>query len=114
MGISIEMHKFRWNDLFEKIMKEGIKDTPKNRKQLKKILESFGEHLGGWYIILGNEYYEGYNSYIELSILLDNFFNLKDTFGVLLEDYGEHECRSNNNAYDVAENLGLLVKWRDD
>jgi len=105
MGIHAEVEKGDWETIISKLMGMGISD----RETLEKILLGFGEHIGEYYIILNNEFYEDFNSYYGVSVLLDKHFGLEDTFDVFL-----HECTvmvCNSNEMEVADNLGLDIDW---
>jgi len=87
MSIDIAIHKIKYEKLIDCLLRKypnNIKSDTENVKFLEKILLSFGEKIGDYYIILYNEYFERYNPLSQLTKFLDKYYNLENTFDFIL------------------------------
>ena len=102
MGIDIDVYKYNLKKL-----KKSFMELPEVNDEdlLTKIMLEFGEVIGDSYIILDNEYYEDGNCFYNLSSMIDQVFETKDSFNVLLDQ--RESVLSYKELYDAYNNLGL-------
>lgn len=102
MGISIDLEKCN----YEKLINEFMKDKKiNNRELLEKIMAQFGEHIGDYYIILHNEYYEDGICTWNLTSMIDEVFETEDSYNSYLN---VREYMINyKEKYDAYTNLGI-------
>lgn len=78
MSVSIEVKSYNYDELVNGIM--GLCKTD-NKELVEKILLAGGDHIGDRYLILNNEYWEEFDSYYNVSSVLDEVFDVEDVFG---------------------------------
>lgn len=109
MGISIDLEKVNYEKLIEELMKDKkIND----RVLLEKILTEFGEHIGEYYIILSNEFYEEGICTWNLFSMIDEVFETDDTYSKYIKI--REEMISYKEIDEAYENLGLERKEAGD
>lgn len=103
MGVGIDIHIYDYealcNDIVELSVNSPIDRTPEFF--IENILPKFGVVSNDKFITLWNEYYEEYNSGLELMHAVDLYFGIEDTY---LEGYGYGK---HANAYEVLEELEI-------
>lgn len=81
MGIDIELYKYDWDKLIASLLKLGISDKAK----LEEILLYCGEKENNSYYLLNNEAWDEYNCFYAASSVIDQVFDVKDSFDIFLE-----------------------------
>lgn len=79
MGTNVELMRYNYDKLVKELMKVPGID---NKEILERILLEFGEKINDQYILLNNEFWEDYNCYYNVSIVIDNVFKCKDSFDI--------------------------------
>lgn len=77
MGLGVELYKYNYNELIDAIAEHVESD---DFTLIKKVLLSCGEKIGDSYIIVRNDFWDEMDPYFTLFNLLDNIFNVSDTF----------------------------------
>lgn len=102
MGISIDLYKFEYTKLVNKLMNvDGINDKMK----LKMILSECGEIINDTYLILSNQYYEEGNPFYSVAELIDSAFEIEDSFDIFLLE--RKYAKDYVNVESVAEKLDI-------
>lgn len=112
MGISIDIHIYDADTLQAKLKTWGATDPELSRK----ILEACGTFAGDKYILLNNEYGDGYSPYFNVASLFDAAFKLEDSFDIFLDSDNEYskDGISYVDEYEVAEELGITPSDDED
>lgn len=106
MGINIDLHVYDSCQLMEELKSKGAAGDD---ELLRKILEECGRFLGDSYVLLNNEYGDGYSPYYNVATLIDSAFGIEDSFRVFL-DLSKRNGISYVDVHDVAERLGITLK----
>jgi Fe-S oxidoreductase len=105
MGVSIDLHEYNFNELYNRITEITKGKVPEGRSVnefFTKVLPKFGIRYGDSFVVLWNEYYEEYNSGSELMQAASLYFGIPDMW------LGGYRYRdANMNAYEVLEDLGI-------
>ena len=109
MGISIDLHVYDYDVLAKALIEKGATEP-----LLGKILEKCGYHLGGKYLLLNNEYYDGYSPYYNVAELVDCAFGIEDSFDVFLNITQDRNGINSVDKEEVAEELGIKLVDSDD
>lgn len=80
MGQDIELFKYNWNKLVAALLDWGADDQAK----LEKILLFCGEKCGDNFYLLNNEAWEERNCFYLLSSIIDQYFDVEDSFDIFL------------------------------
>jgi hypothetical protein len=120
MGISIDLWQFDHKAFKAKLMEEGAD----NEELLDQILAECGFVAGDRYLVVNNEYYDGYSPYYALIDLLDSAFPklTKIPEGKswtvashdIILDMRKDSGRAAVERQDIAERLGIKLKSEDD
>ncbi len=118
MGYSVDLYGFNRNNLKQNILdKCKIEPNEQNCKMLDFILDSFGSTIGDTYILLNNEFWEEYDCYYNISIVIDKVFNVEHSFGCFLNNETRENLISGVLEYDVLEEIeekfGIKVEYDD-
>lgn len=108
MGRSVELFRYNYDKLVDCFLEKKEID---NKEILEQILLSFGEKVGDFYILLNNEFYGEYNSYYNLTRLIDNVFNCENSFDIISYNK-EADCIEmvcNRDIYSVADELKEIL-----
>ena len=105
MGVSIALHEYNFNELYNKITSIVEGKIPADRSVnefFTKILPEFGTRYGDAFVVLWNEYYDGYNAGSELMQAASLYFGIPDMW------FGDYNYPiSAADAYEVLEDLGI-------
>lgn len=107
MSVSIDVKILDHGDLLDRLEGAGVtNDKPSGL--LLSILDACGRHLGDCYVIMNNEYGDGYSPWYNIIRLIDSaygvdcsdvFYKTKQTKGISYVDLEE-----------VAEKLGITIE----
>lgn len=105
MGQNIELYAYDWNRLVTALLNLGVEDQEK----LEKILLFCGEKCGNTYHLLNNEAREESNCFYLLPSVIDECFDIEDSFGVFLDlrDYLE----MSRDSSEFMKEFGIDVDW---
>ena len=103
MGIEIEIYKYEWNKLIDDLLKLGIED----KTMLEELLLYCGEKENNSYYLLNNEAWEDSNCFYVLSDVIDQYFNINDSFDIFLK-LGKHLDMS-RDIYEIGEKFGIKL-----
>jgi hypothetical protein len=105
MGQDIELYKYDWNTLVDTLLSRGVEDHNK----LEKILLFCGEKCGNTFYLLNNEAWEERNCFYLLSSVIDQCFDIEDSFDVFLElrEYLE----MSRDSYSFENEFGIDLDW---
>jgi hypothetical protein len=78
---------------------------------VEKILLAGGEHIGDRYLILNNEYWDGYDSYYNVPSVLEEVFKVEDVFGncfcTVKNKYDKKEVIPSMSRSEIKEVCGI-------
>jgi hypothetical protein len=77
MGINIDAYHYDYEKLCQALEKLGVKD----RELLDVILDECGTRIADRYVLINNEYWDGFSPYYNVSSVIDRVFNIEDSFG---------------------------------
>lgn len=104
MGISIDVKIYKTAELKAKLREHGATDD----QLTQNILEACGMFFGDSYVLLNNEYGDGYSPYYNVAQLFDSAFNRDDFFDIFLKS--ATQGISYVDVGEVAENLGITLR----
>jgi hypothetical protein len=113
MGISIDLHIYNTHELLAALKAWGAIDDGLTRK----ILEKCGTFFGDSYVLLNNEYYDGYSPYYNVAHLLNRAFGGSDdhdSFDIFCFEVKSVEGINAVEEGEVADELGLPDRSDDD
>jgi hypothetical protein len=102
MSVDVDLYTFDWDELVQVLTGLGADDP----KLLEAILLEFGFKFDNTYIILCDETAEYCNSYYSLGTVIDDMFNIEDSFSEIVDRSTLLEAH--NSVEDVEEKLGKL------
>lgn len=112
MGVSIALHIYNKDELLRQLEEWGAAD----RILAIKILEECGTFLGDSYVLLNNEFWDGYSPYFNVATLFDAAFHKEDSFDIFLNRKGVGRTEGVNSVEidEVAERLGITIPEEKD
>lgn len=78
MSRSIDLYSYDYEKLLNKVIEHCNTD---NKELAEKILLACGNKIADRYILLNQEFWEDYSCYYNVASVLDNVFNVEDSFG---------------------------------
>lgn len=114
MGQSINLYSYDYEKLKNKIMEFCKTD---NTDLVDKILLAAGSKIADRYILLNQELWDGYSCYYNIANVIDEVFNIDDSFGEIFcginsKDCDRQELISSMDKYEIMDELNL--KYSDD
>lgn len=109
MGRSIDLYSYDYEKLVNKILQVCNTD---NRELIEKVLTTCGNHVGDRYIILNQEFWEGYSCYYNVASVLEKMFKVEDVFGEVFCTFNDEETDKQElinviEEYEIYEALGI-------
>ena len=104
MGISISLHDYSYDKLCDevrRVAKDTIQEDRTAEYFIENVLPEFGVRAGDRFLTLWNEYYEDYNSGLELMHAADLYFGTEGTY------FGSYGYVPAANAYEILEELEI-------
>lgn len=116
MGRSIDLYSYDYEKLTNKIM--TICNT-KDRELVEKVLLTCGNKIGDKYIILNQEYWEGYSCYYNVATALERIFKVDGVFGKVFCTFKDNETDKQDliqaiAIYEIEEILGFELPEHED
>ena len=81
MSVSIDLYFYDEKQLKANLIAWGATDE----MLLIKVMGKFGKFIGSKYVLLNNEYGDGYSPYYNLAGVIDKVFGKPDSFNVIIE-----------------------------
>lgn len=116
MGRSIDLYSYDYEKLVKKTM--TVCET-EDRELVEKILLSCGNKVSDRYIILNQEFWEGYSCYYNVATVLERIFEAEDVFGNVFCTFEDSETDKKElikamEIYEIEEVLGFEIPASDE
>ena len=107
MGISIDAGVYDYNKLVT-IIEDAVPLAVDVREMLDAIIPEFGVFVpGGDFVLIHNEYYDGYNPHHEFFEFINRYYGLSEEDEIYMYDFS---IPGGANADDVADDLGVELQ----
>lgn len=111
MGTSIDLYSYDYEKLVNKTMKVC---KTEDRNLVEKILLNCGNKIADKYVILNQEFWDGYSCYYNVARVLEKVFDVEDedVFSEVFcwdskNEVNKQELISSVELYQIAEDIGV-------